>query len=375
MGGFKIAIYESSSRGGNYKYAIELYKACQRNKKIDSTILILPSGSSYSGFGLKKILLADKLFKERIPGRIYFILRQLLNPFILFFWLLPRNGWIVLFNDFEQLSTPLWVPVYKLLLNKHTFGIYLHDPDRDAYPPLYAYSKFTMKLLTSLAEFSFYHGWLPEKPYYSNTRAKYIEVPHGLYEMTEADHEFTNHLKQFKGNSSLISILGNIRDEKNYEYAINVLVAIPDIKLLVAGSPSNSDVDVLKYKSMAQKLGVPGRIKWIEKYLSEPELSTLIGLSDIIWLYYKPTFNSHSGIFNNIAPYRKKVIISDINSSLTKLVQKYKCGELIPPNDQTSLEKGILRILNNPDENRWDTYLEYASWDKNIEIVVKSFSG
>src|SRR5690554_6137265 len=122
-----IYIYESSSRGGCYEYS--KYLLHYYLKVSENALLLIPENSPDLGNGISKILLSDiaqsnnKLFRK-----LHFLYRQFANPFILFFFLLVKPKSVVILNDFEQLTAPIWAPLYRLFLHKHKFAVVLHDP-------------------------------------------------------------------------------------------------------------------------------------------------------------------------------------------------------------------------------------------------------
>jgi glycosyltransferase involved in cell wall biosynthesis len=234
-----------------------------------------------------------------------------------------------------------------------------------------------MKKMMSIMDFGFYHGFLPDKSYYQcNPDTKYLDIPHGIYALPKADNNLLKNLESKRTKDTcFLSILGNIRDEKNYALAIQSLPSLPGAKLIIAGAPSHSGVSINEYKELAKKLKVADRIIWIEKFLTEAELATVIAFSDIILLYYAKTFSSQSGIFNMIAPFAKPMIISKGESSLSKTAQKFNLGYLIEPDHLESLIFGIQKLVNEPEKNHtnWDAYVNYASWKNLTEISLTAF--
>jgi hypothetical protein len=367
-----VIIYESSSFGGCYNYSIQLLNAYQRNSCCNDVTLILPACASTSYTNVLKILCDDqKSFSTKFQTKSYFLYRQLLNPFRLFFYLLNRPQSFVLFNDFEQLTCFLWVPFFKFFLTKHVFGIFLHDPDRDNYPPTKWFSVFSMKILCKWANLLLFHDSLPDKIYYKGLNHKYLAVPHGLYPKVNADPDFSTHLQQVFADYQVISILGNIRAEKNYEFAIRLLVDNPNCALIVAGKPSSSEVNIQIYKDLAQSLEVADRVLWFDDYLSDEKLASVIEISDWIWLYYANSFASQSAIFNTIAHYRKRLIVSKTASSLTYTVESFNLSKTILPDNQLALNQWFISEINasfSPDV--WDEYLNFACWDTHVAMVV-----
>ena len=77
-------------------------------------------------------------------------------------------------------------------------------------------SIMSMKSIMSLIDIAFYHGYLPEKAYYKGNFLK-VNVPHGIYDNVEIDLALLSHIRELSKGYSLLGILGNIRQEKNYE--------------------------------------------------------------------------------------------------------------------------------------------------------------
>jgi glycosyltransferase involved in cell wall biosynthesis len=377
----QILIYEPSSFGGCFEYSKEILAAYQNHPEVEDCTLVIPKNACIKNLGAKSVLITDKLrFNSRILRKLHFLYRNFINPFILFFLLLKKKDkTVVLFNDFEQISAPLWAGMFRLFFSgKHIFAVILHDPDRDGYPPSKALSTFCMRRMMSLMDFAFYHGYLPDKPYYtSNPNTRYIDIPHGIYELPDADPVLSEKLSKMKTDGAyFLSILGNIRDQKNYSLTISTLPFLPKAFLIIAGAPSHSGVDVERYKETAKKLGVENRVIWIEKFLSEHEIASVIDCSDTIMLNYAKDFTSQSGIFNLIAPFKKQMIISKGKSSLCYTAEKFQLGTLVEPDDHNSLIFSIKTHIEDRKQHNvnWDAYLGYASWKNLVDLTLTAFN-
>lgn len=368
----KIIIYNPNSFGGNYKYAQELYIAYNKNSRVEQCTLILPAnaGDEEDRY-IKKNLLADVSNSSiKIIRKLYFVYRSFVNPFIFFFFLKRQPGSIVIFNDYDQLTSLFWVPFFRFFKKKHVFATVLHDPDRDAYLPTKWLSELTMKAVTSIMDVAFYHEYIPEKTYYPSGLKK-IKVPHGIYPPHQIDKNFYDDLMSQKGDSYLIGILGNIRDEKNYVAVIETLPQLSNTKLLVAGNVANSSVPVSDYKQKIKDLNVSDQVIWVQKFLSEEELSAAIKACDVIVLYYKSTFTSQSGILNIIAPFKKKIIVSDVPCALREVVYRFGMGKIVGFNNNdlvTAID--LLCEGESKFDNNWNTYINYASWENHVNIVL-----
>lgn len=369
---FRVIIYESSSFGGNYRYAQELIEAYKRHQDVEFATLILPRNADSNSETSKKILLNDQPQGASIKKKLLFLLRTFFNPLFFLCWLTKQQPAIVIFNDFEQLSSPFWVPWFKLFARKHQFCIVLHDPDRDAYPPNRFVSGLTMKCLLWLCRTALYHEYLPPKSYYSSSKVKFLSIPHGLYPQPTADSVLFQQLIAKKGSKILLSVLGNIRVEKNYEQALRGLVDLSDCLLLIAGKPSNSTMNVNALKELSLHLGVDDRVIWLVRYLTEAELTASIEATDICLLNYLPSFTSQSGLINMYAPFKKKVIISEIESGLSLLNKRFAFGEFCNPLDDNSLIDAVKNVRKQDYEDAWSCYLQYASWDIHVKMILNN---
>ena len=292
-----------------------------------------------------------------------------------------RAGWLksqrrfVLLNDFEQMSAPLWSLLYRLTLRKRfTFGVFLHDSDRDNYPPTPRISAWCMKQMMKSMQLALYHGVLPQKSYYqTRTGLTYLKVEHGLYTLPDANQELKNELKQFTTQfTHTLGIIGHIRLEKNYSLVMQAIKELPNFALIVAGSASNSNVDIELLKQEAKILGISDRVVWINRYLSEGEMRSVIESCKTIALYYSSTFSAQSGILNQVAPLRKTVIVSDLPNALTNTVRKYNLGTICKADDLSALLETLKTIETTRIDPQWDAFFADVDWNKQVEVVLEN---
>jgi glycosyltransferase involved in cell wall biosynthesis len=372
-----IIIYNINSFGGNYEYAKYLYEAYKQNALTGDVFLIMPQNADYHEPGTKKLLLSDLIqSNNKLLKKIYYLYRSLVNPFRLFFYLKKQPPSTVIFNDFDQITAWFWAPFFKLLKKRHLFSTILHDPDRDKFFPVLALSNSSMSAVMSFMDVAFYHGFLPKKGYYPE-RLKKVDIPHGIYNDVDVNETAYDNVKKQAAGQYIIGILGNIRDEKNYDVVIDTLVFLQETTLLVAGKAANSGVSTTPYKRQAASLKVENRIIWNEGYLSQPDFNASILACDIILLYYKPTFTSQSGILNTIAPFKKKLIISDAESSLKQSVETYGLGRVVPHDNPTLLAKAVQELLSldaDKFDSNWNNYILNSSWDKHVSIALDAFN-
>lgn len=427
-----IILYESSSHGGCYKYAIELYHAYSAHPEVDSVTLLLPANAAFTGAGVEKILIPDNK-----PGsKWHFIYRHFCNPLRLLGyvrkaegkwlvfsgWLLKRKTWnqkpetsnlkpetlntqhsansqqlttisshsgtqapkhsgtssfFLLLNDFEQMSAPLWSPLFRQFLRKHKIGVFLHDADRDAYPPSPRVSGWCMKQMMKSMHIALHHGTLPTRPYYAfNGKTEYLKVNHGLYHLPAPDEQMLQEVVSFtrQFNQSL-GIIGHIREEKNYRLVMQAMKEHPHLCLVVAGNAANSQVDVDGLKQMASALHLQDRVLWVDRYLSEPEMTAVINAIDWVVLYYASSFHAQSGILNQTAPLKKPVLVSDLPNALTETVDTYQLGLKCKADDAEALSEALSRLENDTFAPQWSQFFDDVDWKKQTERVLAAIKG
>lgn len=372
----RIIIYNPNSFGGNHEYAKALCIAYRNNKAVTSTALLMPANSPAVDEDISHMLLDDiGPYRNKWLKKIYFVYRSFINPLRLYRFLKKSDNSFVIFNDFDQLTSFYWTGLFRSLKKKHFFGVVLHDPDRDKYLPVKWMSSSSMRKLMKLMDIAFYHGYLPQKPYYENG-CKKVEVPHGIFSPVTPNAAFTQSLQSKKKRPYLLGMLGNIREEKNYELVLEAMRELPDCQLLVTGAKANSNVPVQRYRQKITDLKLEEQVIWIERFLEEDELHAAISECDVIIMYYSPSFQSQSGILNTIAPYRKKLLVSDTPSALQKTIVSHNLALLVPPENKEEFVKNLkLLVTMDPAafNKGWKTYAEAASWERHVNIAITNF--
>jgi glycosyltransferase involved in cell wall biosynthesis len=376
----KLVIYNPNSKGGNYDYALRIAGVYATEPELSSVHLLLPWNADVTGAKhFRKILFSDiPPIRWKLLSQLYFLFRSLINPFILFLYLITRSGEIVLlFNDYDQPTSMIWSPLFRWFKGKKIFGVVLHDPDRDLYFSSLSLSQRTMRSVMKIMDVAFYHDVLPSKPYYENTTTEYISVPHGLYTVGDVrpDSVLTETLRQFREpGSKLISALGNIREEKNYKLIIRTLTAVPDVQLFICGTPANTSVDVDSYRKLVGELSLERRVLIVERYINNAELRAVVEASDAFIMYYGKTFQSQSGMLNLVAPYRKPFLVSDNGSPLSLAVKRFNLGLAGAPDSEADLASMLKRFSGGEGVAAdWDGYFNFASWENFVSITMNAF--
>lgn len=373
-----IIIYNPNSRGGNFDYALRLSQEFVKYPSLTEFAIVLPVNSVTPSTGeFHKILLSDlPPSSNKIVSRVYFLWRSIINPFKFYNFIKNKSNGYVIFNDFDQATSVLWSFVFRRLKVRFVFSVILHDPDRDNYFRVRSLSRFSMQRVMSIMNVAFYHEILPERPYYPQ-RISYHSIPHGLYDksnLATCDAGLRRRLSDFKKNDKLISAIGNIRFEKNYDVIITALKEIEGLKLLIYGMPSNSSVRLSKYRELVMKEGLSDRVLVIEKHFDDSKLAAIAENTDAFIMYYANSFKSQSGILNLLAPFKKMLLVSKTESPLSLMVSKYNLGLMARPDSKEDLVE-MLRSFKQSEYllADWTGYFNYASWKNNVSSIMGAF--
>jgi len=374
----KVAIYSNSSFGGCYEYAKQIAETYSKQSEVERCYALFPKDGGKECPQAKDILMKDLSFKgiKKIFGKFYFLYRSLVNPLRAYKFVKKNKVDLLIFNDFDQVTSFFWTSRYK----KRNFktAIILHDPDRSAYFSKLSWSEKSMQRIMDVMDLAFYHETLPDLCYYKNpcNRIKYAKIPHGIYPASPADSATEEYIRSIKSKGlKVVSITGNIRAEKNYKLAIKAVTKIPDIALLIAGTTVTSTEDVNEYKKFAESCGVEDRVFFLVKYLNGNEISSIFKNSDIVLLYYSQTFKSQSGILNSLSPFRPKLIVSKTESGMAYSASKYKLAVMVEPDNLDALVDAIKNYpTDNPYVDNWTAFSEYSSWNNNVRIQLSAYN-
>ena len=372
----RVIIYESSSFGGCFDYAQQLFPAFLTRKELTKLSVLVPENSNWRAEGVHAVLCNDRpVGAGKWLRKWLFVKRNFLNPLRLWRFLRGAEPSWVLLNDFEQLTALWWAPLFRLSLRKHRFAVLLHDPDRDAYPPARWFSALSMRAMMRLMRVAFYHETLPKRWYYASEHCQYVSVPHGIYPPHTPDAALLADIAQFARGRYLLALVGNIRHEKNPELLLEALLHVPNVALLVAGNPSSSAFDADAFRAMIAEKNLTDRVWWIQRFLSDSELAACVAACNALALYYKPSFSSQSALLNLAAPYACDLLVSRTPSALSAMVKRFNLAPLIEADKLDALCDTLSNLSKNSysDTAAWEAYRQFASWDANAEQVFAAF--
>ena len=76
-----------------------------------------------------------------------------------------------------------------------------------------------------------------------------------------------------------------------------------------------------------------------------------------------------SGVLNAAVTYRKPCVASSGGGNLRSVVEGYKLGWFVAPDDLAALKAGIVAATQDAIHPRWDAYESENSWEHNALLV------
>lgn len=162
----------------------------------------------------------------------------------------------------------------------------------------------------------------------------------------------------YKGADLLVDAVGMLSNEMRDRISVNI-IGSTDSKLYAL------------YSEKASRLG----INWINRFVTDEELYTAIGSSDLILLPYRNI--SQSGVLLLALSYRKPILTSDL-PSFKETLEGYPNDYFFKTEDPKSLSEMIERFISGQiDKNRIKSIItelnkKYA-WTETAKATIKAY--
>jgi len=285
----------------------------------------------------------------------------------------------VLLGSYVEYLAPLWVAELRRLASQNvTFGAIVHDPVRSyVVGPLW-WHRWSIACGYSFLNEAFVHEAIEldtEKPM---PQLQTTVIPHGSYQFfsSRQSREQSRQQLDIPQQVKVLLSFGHIRDGKNLDLALKAIANFSDVYLVIAGKVSSTSQRPVKYyQDLAYSLGVSNQCRWLIDFIPQEQVGDLFNVCDAVLLTYSASFQSASGVLNAAVTYQRPCIASAGEGNLRKVVQKYKLGVFVEPDDWQAIRDGIQQWLNGIESPEWELYEKDNSWDKNAEIICKRFWG
>jgi glycosyltransferase involved in cell wall biosynthesis len=283
----------------------------------------------------------------------------------------------VLLASYSEYLAPLWAwKLRRLKQRKVQFAAVAHDPVRDFVVGPVWWHRRSISEGYSFLDSAFIHEVIELDTGTPAQNVKTVIIPHGAYPFpnpTES-RETVRSRQQIPDNAKLFLSYGHLRDGKNLKLILEAMIDVPTAWLLVAGTEAGTghakSTDLIR---LAQELGVHERCRWNIGFVSPEETANLFEASDYVLLTYSRQFRSASGVLNVATRFHKPVVASCGPGNLESMVKKYHLGVYVEPDRADEIARGMREILATPTSAEWDRYNHENSWERNAELVLRTF--
>lgn len=278
----------------------------------------------------------------------------------------------VLFAAYSETLAPIWAPWMNRLRRQGVrFGSIVHDPVRVRFGgPKWWWEK-SLRAAWSVFDVNFVHA----RCELGEIAAPPVEIPHGPYPAwsPSESRETTRNRLDIPPDSQALLSFGHLRDVKNLHLAIEALRQLPEDILIVAGTESRgADRRSTEFQRLAKDAGVADRCRWIIDFVPNDEAANLFNASDVILVAYSSQFHSASGVLNLAISHRRPAVASAGNGNLQQVMNDYRLGEWIEPNNAGAIRDAVQRLRSfRTADFEWEAYENAHSWRRNAEVVIE----
>lgn len=147
----------------------------------------------------------------------------------------------------------------------------------------------------------------------------------------------------FEASDTVLLFFGYVRHYKGLDILMRAFAQLqaqrPDLKLLVAGEFYDKPET---YEALLDELGIAGKTKIINKYISNEEVARFFELAEAVVLPYRN--GTQSGILNIAYGYQKPVVITDVGG-LAEFVEPERTGVIVDKAEPEAVAQGIERYF------------------------------
>jgi glycosyltransferase involved in cell wall biosynthesis len=169
-------------------------------------------------------------------------------------------------------------------------------------------------------------------------------IPHGAFEHLthqRVEEPLPRELAAVEG--PVVLCFGVIRPYKGADLLVEAFQQVEGAELWLVGRPLEVSMERLR------RLAPPGRVRFVERYVSDAELPAYFRRADLLVLPHRNV--DMSGVLFAGLAFGKAMLLSDVGG-FRELVEEHGAGALVPPGDRDALAAAIGRLLADPEERR-----------------------
>lgn len=162
---------------------------------------------------------------------------------------------------------------------------------------------------------------------------------------------------------------GFVRPYKGLDTLLHALAILKnrDISLTIVGEFWGGKDDTL---ALVRELGIAGRVRIIDRYVSEKEVCRYFTETDLVVLPYRKSMTS--GVIATAYGFKKPVLATNVGG-FYEVIQDGVTGKIVPPDDPQSLADGLEWFLVNRHIDFAANITSFASqrmsWSSLVDVI------
>lgn len=369
----RVLIYAPSSRGGLAEHS--RYQASELARRgLDVRVLCRPDFPNESQ-GYRRLPRLTLFRGNALALRITRALGDVVDPYILACYVAWLRPWFVLTEANSEYRAPFWfLPHWVLARAGVPYVTNFHDPVRKRFRGPGWWHTLSVRLAYAPLRGGLIHSPVPAEARFP---ARFVirEAPFGQFAALRGNIPAFDLRERLNIAAQAFVVLsfGHVADRKNLDRLIAALARLPDAVLVVAGSVvSSSDRPVAFYRELAADAGVADRVRFVEGFVPEEEVSAYFHSADMVALTYERQFVSQSGVLQIAALYDTPVLASGGDGPLRADVGRFGLGVTIEPDSAEAIVEGVcrLRAMATDFARNFARYRDGMSWEANIDALL-----
>jgi len=143
-------------------------------------------------------------------------------------------------------------------------------------------------------------------------------------------------------NFPVLLFFGFVRPYKGLDLLLKAMVHFKEARLIVAGQISKACLSV---RDQTDKLGISGRVYWLDRYIADSEVAEIFTAVDVVALPYQS--GTQSGVASLAFAFDVPVVATNVGG-LGEAIETGVTGYIVPPCDSY----GFAQALRDAYENR-----------------------
>jgi D-inositol-3-phosphate glycosyltransferase len=296
----------------------------------------------------KKNIFLKKPFIKKYNKNIFLFIFSRITNYILCLYILCSNtkkfeDHKIHFLEFEPISIFVFFLLNFILKKKIYITVHSTNLIKNKYTILFFFQRiifYIVLLLLNLCKSTI----IVHKNEDKNRIKKFFKKDIYVFDYPSPKLNFVK--KKFLSNNSLL-IIGQIRDDKNFEELVNLAI-INNFQITVAGR-------IMYNKNYWYTLKKNKKIKLIDRYLSIKKIKSLIKINDYIFLPYGVNYSGSAGPLKDSLSYGQPVLCSNLDQ-FRKILSNYKIGYVFSKKNINKIKK----IKKNEYQNLRNNCVNYV---------------